>query len=495
MKKQTMIRWVRRGLAGLLVLLSCLVLFYGVERYRGAKAWQETKASLEARGEIVEYEKLIPPPIPEELNLAAIPLFQNLDWQGTGKTVEKIWQMPKPPGDAPMPQLPTLYTSYDSKRWRGHFLQVLGQKDPGPRVEDADIILKGLEPLSPLLDEVQKAMRERPLTRWPICYEKLWGSSVPHCNVVLDLGKAYCLRALARASRGEGDRALEDLGSAFRLAEAAGQDSFLIGTLVQASIDALGAGTAHQLLRENRFSAKQWEELQKLLQKQSPMESLANGLRWERAGFCAMVLKLKAEDFATLQSLAYEPAPITPQIGERWAIRSIFWLYPRGWMDADRALCAATIQADLLDHLDVPRGYVDLRAIREDEQQIMTRVKSKALPRHLLFALAYPGVSSASQKIGEVQASLALGAVGCALERHRLQQGGYPESLEALRPGFMASLPPDPLTGENPGYQRDADGKGFQLHAVGLNLKDDGGVPADRKTKEQEGDWVLRIRR
>lgn len=497
MNKQTWIQGGRWALAGLLAVASCVALFYAVERYRGAKEWREAKEELEGRGEIVDYQALIPPPVPDELNVAAIPLFQNLDWEGTGKKTEAPWKMPSREGGPARPAWPALYGQepYDLKPWRAYFLHALDEKDPGPQVSDGEMVLKGLRPMGPLLDEVQKAMQERPLVRWPIRYEKLWQAGIPQANVVLDLGKAYCLRALAQGRLGKADRALEDLKSHFRLAEAVGGDGFLIGALVEMSMDSLGAGVVKQLLAETPLSPKQLEELQELLARQNAVQALGNGIRWERAGFCAMALKLKAEDFTLFQSIANTSSASASPTWELWTAQTIFRFYPRGWIDADRALCATAIQSGLLDHLDVSRRYVDLQAIRENEQQIMTRVKSKALPKHLLFAMAFPAVSSASRKAGEVQAWLALGAMGCALERHRLQKGGYPESLEALRPEFAASLPLDPFTGENLHYQPDADGKGFRLHSVGLNLRDDGGVPADRKTKEQEGDWVLRIRR
>src|SRR5271170_7283424 len=53
-----------------------LVVFYVEEDWRGARIWAETKAGWEAKGENLDYSHFIPPPIPDDQNLGAIPLFK-----------------------------------------------------------------------------------------------------------------------------------------------------------------------------------------------------------------------------------------------------------------------------------------------------------------------------------------------------------------------------------------------------------------------------------
>lgn len=67
-----------------------------------------------------------------------------------------------------------------------------------------------------------------------------------------------------------------------------------------------------------------------------------------------------------------------------------------------------------------------------------------------------------------------------ALERYRRAEGGYPETLNALSPKYVDSVPQDPFSGEPLIYKRaDAD---YQLYSVGSNRKDDGGgtIPEGR---------------
>ena len=55
--------------------VALIVFFYVEEDWRGARAWAATKAKWEAEGESFDANRLIPPPIPDAENLAALPLF------------------------------------------------------------------------------------------------------------------------------------------------------------------------------------------------------------------------------------------------------------------------------------------------------------------------------------------------------------------------------------------------------------------------------------
>ncbi len=76
--------------------------------------------------------------------------------------------------------------------------------------------------------------------------------------------------------------------------------------------------------------------------------------------------------------------------------------------------------------------------------------------------------------------------VACGLERYRLAEGRYPESLEGLRPRFCDELPHDVIGGQPLKYRRTAETQ-FVLYSIGWNEKDDGGVAG--KTAA-EGDCV-----
>ena len=80
------------------------------------------------------------------------------------------------------------------------------------------------------------------------------------------------------------------------------------------------------------------------------------------------------------------------------------------------------------------------------------------------------------------QTSVNQAIIACALERFRLANGVYPETLEQLVPALLARVPPDAISGRPLIYQP-VDGGGFILRGVGPNGAD------DRKKKSSD-DWL-----
>ncbi|HEY4952012.1 MAG TPA: hypothetical protein VII71_01340, partial [Verrucomicrobiae bacterium] len=55
-------------LGGFVLLIA---VFYAEENWRGKRAWENCKRELEAKGEILDWDKLIPPPVPDDQNFFA----------------------------------------------------------------------------------------------------------------------------------------------------------------------------------------------------------------------------------------------------------------------------------------------------------------------------------------------------------------------------------------------------------------------------------------
>ena len=113
-----------------------------------------------------------------------------------------------------------------------------------------------------------------------------------------------------------------------------------------------------------------------------------------------------------------------------------------------------------------------------------------------IFArLLFPAVSKSAAKFANAQSLIDLATVACALERHRLANGQFPEQLDLLVPRFIAKIPTDVINGDLLIYRRESDGK-YTLYSVGWNEKDDNGEVSIRgggtAPDPNEGDWVWR---
>jgi hypothetical protein len=105
-----------------------------------------------------------------------------------------------------------------------------------------------------------------------------------------------------------------------------------------------------------------------------------------------------------------------------------------------------------------------------------------------------PALGRAAEKCARAQSSVDLARIACALERYRLANGQFPDTLEALVPKFIEKLPYDVIGGQPLKYRRSDDGL-FVLYSVGLNETDDGGQIVLTKSGNGEinkGDWVWR---
>jgi hypothetical protein len=78
-------------------------------------------------------------------------------------------------------------------------------------------------------------------------------------------------------------------------------------------------------------------------------------------------------------------------------------------------------------------------------------------------------------RASEAEARRRLIVTAIALERFRLQNGNYPQSLNELVPRFLNVPPIDFMDGQPLRYRRTDDGH-FILYSVGLDCHDDGGI-------------------
>ena len=78
----------------------------------------------------------------------------------------------------------------------------------------------------------------------------------------------------------------------------------------------------------------------------------------------------------------------------------------------------------------------------------------------------------------------------CAIESYHRKHGSYPDSLAALTPGLLPSVPLDPFDGKPLRYLAAGHVKGHEgapvIYSIGMDEKDDGGTPP----AEKRGNWL-----
>ena len=503
---------LRAVLFGGLAAATVLAAAYTLSGWQGRRAWEAYRAEAEKRGVVFDLEKLMPPPVPDAENFAATPLLRPFQ-SGNPEFAARRANLGSQSSDQPI-QLadPRLKTSWPNRqnwllgeRWDHAEFQTYYRSStnfpmwPTARTPAEDV-LKALSRFDAELAELHAA-GARPHTRFNTRISEDGVSTlIPHLAPVKSAVTAVALRSVASLANGKIDEAFADANLAFRLAATVRDEPLLISHLVRIASHSIALRTVWEGLADHRWTEAQLAHWQTELAKRNFAAELRAAMAGERAyGNRAMeFIRRRPEMLEAMGDLGNgEPLKSASGFGN-----FISHLPPPGWMCMEQINLNRAYEEFIMEALPTGNARFDPALIRAkdaamEEHFARNRPGLKATLRHAVMAqMLLPAVSRASHKACQAQTFTHLAAAACALERHRLARGSYPESLAALAPEF-GPLPPDPMSGQTFHYERTADGR-FRFWSVGWNGKDDGGTVAltgtpaskNRNINFEQGDWV-----
>ena len=365
------------------------------------------------------------------------------------------------------------------------------QREPELRMKAAPALLAGLKTNEAALAELRSAS-QRPYSRYAVFYdlENPWAILLPH----LARMKAACLRlqlrACAELAAGQSDKAFDDVNLMLYLTDSVKEEPFLISYLVRASCLQIAAQPLWEGLAEHRWSEAQLQQLQDRFRQLDFLADLQRPLAAERAAG-VLTAQLLAIGKYSLNCLggADESDPASPNDFEDFLGKII----PRGWYDREKLNYCALHRMELEGTFDPARKRVSpdqIESNRIELERALSGGRYKRFIHHrVVAALLLPALRNIAHRSAEAQTAANQAAIACALERHRLANGQFPEKLDALVPQFISQLPNDVLTGEPYKYRLTGGGQ-FVLYSVGWNEKDDGGTPGKSIFDDKQGDWV-----
>lgn len=511
---QPLFRWlVRRSIFIAACLITLGALFYALENWRGQRAWESFKREAAAKKEPLEVQEIIPPAVSEEQNFAAAPLLKDLcnefdpEWRrlhsgpdGLTNTADRLklshlHRNERAPQEAEANWQKGQRT--DLKAWQEYYRNppATGSKPmtnefpiaAQPQSPAADVLL-ALSKYDAVIEELRGAS-ERPHSRFPIRYEDGFSALLPHLARLKGINQLLAMRATAELELGQTDKAVADVKLILRVADLIRDEPLLISQLVRLAQLQIAINPIWEGLVEHRWTDAQLAALESQLSQIDCLADYQFGMRGERA-FCTWTIDYMGRErrMDVLDGGENQDTGVV----ERMAGPACFHLIPRGWFDQNKASVGRM-------HLDLILPSVD-REARRVSPAVVNRMAGdlekslrRATPYNWFGAMLLPALSKASMRSAQGQASVDLARVACALERHRIATGQYPEKLEALAPRFIAKLPHDIISGDPLRYSRTA-GDAFLLYSIGWNEKDDGGRIVlnkdERRANWQEGDWV-----
>jgi hypothetical protein len=494
-------------------------LFLVVQNRRESQTRPNDSDTVPARAERAVAKKFFPPAVADDQNFAATPFFASL-FPKPRRDQSDDWPDDFSRADQWPRRWPTLANSAEGRKtgrfitdlvaWRKAFEQsqsitgtdneeiiVSEAPDAAANAQAAVAVLAALKPYEPVLAELHAA-NQRPRSRFNVHWdeENPWAILLPHLAVVKRTCQLLRLKTSAELAAGQADPALRDALLMVRLVDSPKEEPTLISQLVCVACLNIAIQPIWEGLAERRWSEGQLESLQARLQQFDFLTDLKRVLEAERAfGNLTIGLVRDKRTPNFLLSLISTGGKV-----ESWQEEAdrAFVTCPRDWFDQEQRNYSRFFDERLLTGLDVAARRVHPRVADDNARYLEHAMpkKDKLLKEHLVFAealLVAPG--KVHLKLANAQATADLAAIACALERHRLANGRYPDTLAALTPRFIKQLPHDIVDGQPLRYQRTSDGQ-FLLYSVGWNETDDDGqiglLASGRGTEIKDGDWTWR---
>lgn len=533
---------IRRLLAWLLhrrwFTLACLItlvaLFYAEGNWRGKRAWDNYRREWEAKGEHFDYASVVPPPVPDDQNSALAPIWvesmkailgpkNGRQWFGnnyaengrinfTDRLVMSIYRDHDDGGTNlqfgswQKARLP------DLKPWQDYYRHPKADRakpdavvtnefpvSPQPQTPAADVLL-ALSKYDSAIEELREAAK-LPYSRFPINYssDKPFEVLLPPLAKIKVVAQFLNLRAIAELEADQPEKALADLKLGFRWNDSIRNEPFLISHLVRIAVQSILMQPVWQGLAQQKWSDAQIAELESELGKLDYLADFHQSTRGERACNIATIEYLRRNRnyqnlIGDVQDESGNRNPVSPME----MLNAVgFYLIPDGWFYRTELTFAQMHQRWNFPAVDMQKRLVSPTANAHLAEGAIKNMEVKSVRNILVRMLYYPALGRAARKFAIIQSQVDLARVACALERHRLAHGQYPDSLDALAPRFIAQVPHDLINGQPLHYRRTNDGQ-FVLYSVGWNEKDDGGVIILRKNSTfgsvdtEQGDWVWR---
>ena len=518
--------WLKRVAFVVAALLTLAALAYAIESYRGRRLWRDYRAQLEAQGEVFDFRRLLPTPVPDDQNFFMTPLLRPFSdyvadeqsrtvrlrdpegcervtrlfaWTAQLRSTNSGWlvgrfadlaafqQQLRDTNSAGGNTAPGL--SAEAPRTAQQDLDAARQTNPDsgnpaikalaarPAGEPAEDLLFLLARNQSELDEIREAAR-RPAARLNGRYEDGMELLLPQLSALKALARPFHFSALAHLDRANPATAARDILVIFRLGDSLAGEPLLIAALVHIAVSDLAMQPLWEGLTRHQWSESQLIEFESALRRANIIGAMRRCLHGERAFAISMIggaADVAGIDGARLENpnaraYATLPAPLKYQ---------------------NQLHIARLFHEQLLPALDPVAGTIDLDRL---EDRTLAAWLGGRTPYNVFAVALGPAVSAAARSAARAQATVNLARVAIALERNRLEHGSLPERLEELAPRFLDPVPPDPVTGQPLRYRRD-EGDRFTLYSLGMNRQDDGGaVPVTRKntvpTRSPLGDWV-----
>ena len=507
-------RWFRRLTWTGVTLVTLYALLCAWVNWSGARQWRATQAMLKAEGETLDFRATMNEPIPESENFCAIPLLKDLalvvdNDAKKGEPAEKRKRLDalKLPlngkvGGRPRLANPALGKRTDLNAWADWLRKEGALPMPADSGDAARDVLAALAKHDAALQELAAGLK-RTRAQWTPEWrtrelpENLFSVALPHYSTSRGVNQTLCLRVSAAARVSDAVKAHETALIMARFCQADLNDPFIIGLLVATADTSFLCGSTWELCDGHAGTAEDFARLETALTGLDLHRSTLRAWRSELAGAVngLQYMKRHRSEIPGLFRLSDGLGPTSPDALSQFAVQAI----PSGLFDANASVLADREFRFLLKPLR-GQGWLEARQASRDWEVQLNEMRTEIWrhPSYFITSLIAPAPGNVINKAIYAQTLVSQAVIACALERHHLEKGSYPDSLDVVRLADGKPLPPDPMDGKPMRYRKTPNGK-YVLWSIGFDGKDDGGKRVlDEKKPERTwfydekyvGDWV-----
>ena len=450
--------WVlRRWFFCLAAFVTLIALFYAEEDWRGQRALDRAKQEEIAKGIVLDWDKYIPPAVPDDENVFKAPNMEGFVGRGS-KGLTSVFES---------------QTNFP----------VWGASRKIETETEARAYIAWSDQFQPQFTMIRDALK-RPYSRMDGDYANIMTMPIPNFIAIRTMARILAQRTHCYLLVHDQDKAVTELALMHDLrhftdCRPTGKPMTLVGAMINVAVIGVYTDVIGEGLQTHAWQEPQLVELQRQLSEVHSLIPVAEAFQTEPAASARAIETVPPSEYLN----------VFQGRGEEYE-RILFRIVPHGWLLQNIANEVPFRYAPG-EAIDPEHERVSPAVLNDNEARLKEFVSHKT-PFRILTALTVPNFKKAVQVMARNQTYANEALITCALERYRLANGSYPDSLDALTPKFLEKIPHDIVNGEAMKYRHAGDS--FVLYSIGWNEKDDGGVEASTDkssvTYMTEGDWV-----
>jgi hypothetical protein len=270
-------------------------------------------------------------------------------------------------------------------------------------------------------------------------YQVAWtpdfiGTRIGHIQSVRDVAGLLCYDAQLRAHDRDVDGALSSCAAALNAARSIGDELMLVSQLVRIVCRTQAIHSIERVLAQGQASDAVLAKLQQAVSEEAEAPLLYYGFRGERAG-----------DDSLLELVQRGTAPVSVS-----GLVNTKSLSSKSWDEVQTVLMMRfSVKSQRAGVLAYMNEIVTAAKLPPDELRGRLQEIEKTLSRRTgMVRMLAPAVGKVAMALDRSRAEARAAAVALAVERYRVANQKWPESLDQLVPKYLTHVPRDPFAAE-----------------------------------------------